>query len=360
MGIVVLPPDINFSDVGFIIQKIPQKLKSASKQGIRFGLSATKNVGKAAIEVILTERNQKGVFKSLDDFVRRVNLRVVNRKTLESLIKAGAMDTFGKRNAMLKVLDEIRSSGTSLSKTIATGQGSLFDQTELTKQAAVPFSINSILTATEEAPKEEILSWERELLGFYLTEHPIAKVSARLAKVTTAKIANLDFSASDHEVRLGGIVSSIRKTFTRARREEMCFLKLQDESGSIEIIVFPRVYEASKHLLLPDQIVVIWGRLEINEDTPILIAEKISSLDSALQTETEEEILEVTLPQDADRILLSKIYQVLKSNPGDVPTYLVLPSENGMVKKFPVPMRSRKTSALQKELEILGCRIISL
>ncbi|KKS02942.1 MAG: polymerase III, alpha subunit protein [Candidatus Curtissbacteria bacterium GW2011_GWA2_41_24] len=360
MGIVVLPPDINFSDVGFIIQKIPQKLKSASKQGIRFGLSAIKNVGKAAIEVILTERNQKGVFKSLDDFVRRVNLRVVNRKTLESLIKAGAMDTFGKRNAMLKVLDEIRSSGTSLSKTIATGQGSLFDQTELTKQAAVPFSINSILTATEEAPKEEILSWERELLGFYLTEHPIAKVSAKLAQVTTAKIADLDFSASDHEVRLGGIVSSIRKTFTRARREEMCFLKLQDESGSIEIIVFPRVYEASKHLLLPDQIVVIWGRLEINEDTPILIAEKISSLDSALQTETEEEILEVTLPQDADRILLSKIYQVLKSNPGDVPTYLVLPSENGMVKKFPVPMRSRKTSALQKELEILGCRIISL
>ena len=79
-----------------------------------------------------------------------------------------------------------------------------------------------------------------------------------------------------------------------------------------------------------------------------------------MQTETEEEILEVTLPQDADRILLSKIYQVLKSNPGDVPTYLVLPSENGMVKKFPVPMRSRKTSALQKELEILGCRIISL
>ena len=360
MGIVVLPPDINFSDVGFTIQKARQTVKSGSKQGIRFGLSAIKNVGKAAIEAIHSERNQKGVFKSLDDFVRRVNLRVVNRKTLESLIKAGAMDTFGKRNAMLKVLDEIRSSGTSLSKTIATGQGSLFDQTELTKQAAVPFSINAILTATEEAPKEEILSWERELLGFYLTEHPIAKVSAKLAKVTTGKISELDFFTSDREVKLGGIISGTRKTFTRARREEMCFLKLQDESGSIEVIVFPRVYAASKHLLLPDQIIVIWGRLEINEDTPILIAEKIASLDSALQTETEEEILEVTLPQDADRILLSKIYQVLKSNPGDVPTYLVLPSENGMVKKFPVPMRSRKTSALQKELEILGCRIISL
>ena len=360
MNIIILPPDINFSSVDFTIEEAKEKSRKVSRRGIRFGLSAIKNVGKAAIEAILSERDQKEPFKSLDDFVRRVNLRVVNRKTLESLIKAGAMDNFGKRNAQLKVLSEIRSSGSSLSKTIATGQGSLFDEVEVEKQSGPSLSINSVLNTTEEAPKEEILSWERELLGFYLTEHPLVKVADKMAKFTTTKISELDIWTGDKEVKLGGIISSIRKTLTKVRREEMCFIKLQDETGSIEVLVFPKVYASCKQYLLPDQIIIVWGKLEINEETPIIIAERILSLESAVKAdEIEEETLEVSLPKDTDRILLSKIYQILKENPGEASTYLLLPKENGAAKKFPVPFTSRKTSALKKELEVLGCRVVN-
>ena len=270
------------------------------------------------------------------------------------------MDNFGKRNAQLKVLSEIRSSGSSLSKTIATGQGSLFDEVEVEKQSGPSLSINSVLNTTEEAPKEEILSWERELLGFYLTEHPLVKVADKMAKFTTTKISELDIWTGDKEVKLGGIISSIRKTLTKVRREEMCFIKLQDETGSIEVLVFPKVYASCKQYLLPDQIIIVWGKLEINEETPIIIAERILSLESAVKAdEIEEETLEVSLPKDTDRILLSKIYQILKENPGEASTYLLLPKENGAAKKFPVPFTSRKTSALKKELEVLGCRVVN-
>ncbi len=354
IGIEVLPPDINFSDVDFTIRA---KGKSYT-QGIRFGLSAIKNVGKAAIEAIISEREKSGPFKSLDDFTRRVNLRAVNRKTLESLIKAGGMDRFGKRNAMLKVLDEIKASGSSLSKTIATGQGSLFEDSLLDSRETIS-NYTTILNTIEEAPREEILAWERELLGLYLTEHPLAKVADKIAKIVSAKIAELEVLENEvKEVKIGGIIASVRKTLTKVNKAEMCFIKLQDESGSIEVVVFPRTYEAARNILVPDRIVIITGKLEASEDNPVVIADKVNSLEDFDQEENfEDEILEVTLPKEADRILLAQIYQVLKANPGDMPIYLLLPAENGVPKKFAVPFSSRRSHDLIRELETLGCTI---
>src|SRR4030042_6471491 len=254
MKILILPPDVNFSQTGFAIEKM------GDKEGIRFGLSAIKNVGKAAIEAILTEREKSGSFKSLNDFVKRVNLRVVNRKTLESLIKAGAMDKFGKRNAMLSVLDDLKNSGVSLSRSIAQGQGSLFDAEELEKHTSNTSSIDSVLQSVQEAAKEEILSWERELLGFYLTEHPLTKVQSKIDQITHTKIADIDpLSQTESSVKICGIVVSVRKTLTKRNKEEMCFAKIQDITGSLEIIVFPRAYSQAKGYLMPDQIVVVSG-----------------------------------------------------------------------------------------------------
>jgi len=359
MAITVLPPDINFSNVGFTIKSVKDK-KGVERQAIRFGLSAIKNVGHAAIEAILSERNEKGSFTSIDDFVKRVNLRVVNRKTLESLIKAGAMDRFGRRNAMLKVLDEIRSSGSSLSKTIATGQGSLFNEEDLANSKTSSFSVNTILEKTEEAPKEEILSWERELLGFYLTEHPLTKVIDKLTAATTAKISDLDLlDIKDREVKIGGIIASIRRTFTKVRKEEMCFLKLQDQTGSIEVLVFPKVYAVSQKNILPDQIVVISGKIDAQEETVILIAEKIQTIDEAIKISSQSpKAIKIIVPESTDRILLSQIYQILKDSPGEIPVYLVLPSENGASRKFPIPFGLQKTLELEEKLEALGCQII--
>ena len=357
MKIPVLPPDVNSSATGFSIENIN------GKRGIRFGLSAIKNVGKAAIEVITSERTAQGEFKSFDDFARRVNLRVVNKKTLESLIKAGALDNFGRRNALLKVLDMIKSSNVSLNKFVAAGQSSLFSEQELEKQETSSHSSVLSLNSIEEAPKEEILSWERELLGFYLTEHPLIKVADQIAKVTTSKIAEIDpFVSASRSIILAGIIASCRKTFTKLKKEEMCFLKLQDTTGTIEVIVFPKVFALTKQYLLPDQIVVIWGKLEQGETSQVLIAQKVSLLSEVRQSEPEEdfqEVLELALPKDADRILLSRIYQILKENPGATSIYLVLPGDNGSIRKISVPFGSKRSENLIKELETLGCRIIN-
>ena len=354
MKIKVLPPDVNDSKVGFAIEK------SGGAEGIRFGLSAIKNVGKAAIEAIITERKSKGSFNSLDDFVKRVNLRVVNRKTLESLIKAGAMDKFGRRNAMLRILSEIKSSGASLSKTIATGQGSLFREEELEKHDSQRSTISKILETMPEAPKEELLSWERELLGLYLTEHPLAKVEEKLSKLITSNIADLDhFQYVGKTISLGGIISTIRKTFTKIKQEEMCFLKLQDRTSTVEVIVFPKVYAAAKTLLSPDQIVLVAGKLESDEQSLTLIAESIKTIEEAEEKMlAEDAALEVAIPKNADRVLLSRIYEILRNSPGDLPTFLVLPSENGNSKKMPLPFGTQKTGELESNLKNIGCRIL--
>lgn len=367
MGILVLPPDINSSNTGFIIEKFSQKdIPSLSKtivykqNAIRFGLSAIKNVGNAAIDAIFTEREAGGPFKSFDDFVKRVNLRTVNRKTMESLIKAGAIDAFGKRNAMLKVLDEIKASGVSLSRTISQGQGSLFEENEINKKNAMSASVNLVLNSTEEAPKEEILSWERELLGFYLTEHPLAKVADQIEQLVSIKIGEIDpLIHGGKIVKLGGIIASIRKTVTKLRKEEMCFLKLQDTTATIEVIVFPRAYSQARDIISTDKIVLITGKLETGDESPVLIAESLSLLESEKRLEDiPQELLSIILPKDADRVLLSKIYEILKSNPGITTTYLVLPGQDSTNRKIPVPFTVSRSVNLENELLNLGCKII--
>ncbi len=351
--ILVLPPDINTSNTGFSIEGIN------GKKGIRFGLSAIKNVGQAAITAIISEKDANGQYLTLDDFVRRVNLRVVNRKTLESLIKAGALDKFGKRNAMLQVLDEIKNTGVSLSRTIASGQDSLFDEKELevTKSTASMFSIN--LHTALEAPKEEILSWEKQLLGFYLTEHPLAKFQRRLTEMTSCTIVEIEPETHGSKtIKIGGIIAAIRTTLTKVRQEEMCFLKLQDTTGSIEVIVFPRVYSQAKSMLKAEQIVIISGKLEAEEQSRVIIADGVSSINAATLENLNQEYVEIGIPEGADRILLSKIYEVLKANKGPVPAYLSLPSSNGQARKIPVPFGVSPDSTLRLELDSLGCELL--
>ncbi len=368
MGILVLQPDINKSVTGFKIEQITKEeyeLEKAKgiiyKDTIRFGLSAIKNVGKAAIDSIISERDTNGLYKSIDDFVRRVNLRSVNRKTIESLIKAGAMDNFGKRNAMLKVLDEIKATGTSISKAISQGQGSLFGEED--HEVSQPTSsITRILTTTEEAPKEEILSWERELLGFYLTEHPLAKFSEKLDQITSVRIGEIDLHVfAGKTIKLAGIIASVRKTVTKVKKEDMCFIKLQDLSGTLEVIAFPRTYQTARDIINPDQIVVISGKLEAGEDTPVLIANEITLLEAEQDfgPNSIEESFNITLPRQTDRVLLSKIYEVLKESPGRTITNLILPGEDSANRQIPVPFTVSRTVDLESRLEDLGCILIN-
>lgn len=366
MGILVLAPDINHSHTGFDIENIKDAdLEETKKKGIlykesiRFGLSAIKNVGKAAIDAIITDRNENGPFKSLDNFAKRVNLRAVNRKTMESLIKAGAMDEFGKRNAMLKVLDDLKSTGYSLLKAVSEGQGALFD-TESLETTSNSQAIEHILTSTGEASREEILSWERELLGFYLTEHPLSKIKDQIEKIATSSIGEINLDElRGKTVKLAGIIASIRKTVTKVRKEEMCFIKLQDMSGTIEVVVFPRTYETTKSMILPDKIVTISGKMDSNEETPVLIANDINIFSEHFTGDiADDESFEITLPPSTDRILLSQIYEVLKNSPGNLPAYLIVPGSDNQNRKIPVPFKVIRSVEVERELASLGCTML--
>lgn len=259
----------------------------------------------------------------------------------------------------MKIIEGIKASGSSLTKAVAEGQGALFDETEMEKSnsSSAP---RIDMDAIDEAPKEEILSWERELLGLYLTEHPLAKFAARLSQVSSSQISDLEsLTSHSKSVRLGGIISAVRTTLTKVRQEEMCFLKLQDLTGTIEVIVFPRVFKESRHLIAADKIVLVSGKLETDE-APILIAEKITTIDEDQEAELPiEDYLEISIPKNADRILLSKIYEAIKANPGQEKIYLILPQGNGSSRKFSVPFGTSRNRDLEESLAHLGCKIIN-
>ncbi len=355
MGIKILPPNINHSEVGFTIEKVD------GHDAIRFGLSAIKNVGSAAINEIIESRNRLGPFKSLEDFCRRVNLRIVNRKTLESLIKAGAMDVFGNRNSMLAALDQIKKDGVSLARRVAEGQTGLFD--DLANEEG--FSAHSRLDSLEEVPKSELLAWEKQLLGFYLTEHPFKRMLHLITSKTTHKIFELkDETDQGAQVKVGGVVGEIRRTFTKSTGAQMAFFKLEDETGYVEVVVFPKLFGEAKKFLVSDSVLIVEGEVDRREDIVYLIARRITQLASSedvIQSADDDQndnVLEVILPSGVNRQILQQIYQLLKAHPGPYQTLLVIPGHNGENRKIPIPFTISLDESLSDGLKKLGCDIV--
>ena len=257
----VLPPDINKSQSDFSIE---------NKINIRFGLTAVKNVGSAAIKSILDAR-AKGKFKSFKDFCIRVDLGPVNKKTIESLIKAGAMDTFGKRAALLKTYPEIVAMAHKKRKHQDEGQASLFGDSEETEHEK-----EILISNVEDFSVEEKLYFEKEFLGLYLTSHPQKHNLLNLKSQTTHEIEALKEEEEGVKIKIGGIIESSRRIFTKKNNNEMAFLLIGNENGiSIECVVFPRVFEDYKHLLIVDSVIIIEGRLDLKNDKAAVIAEKI-------------------------------------------------------------------------------------
>lgn len=262
LGITVLPPDINKSGKDFSIE---------GGSSIRFGLSAVKNVGEAAIEAIFDTRSDKQ-FSGLADFCLRVNLSTVNKKTMESLIKAGAMDEFGKRAALLIGLSENTNKANQIKKQATDGQESLFDSDSDPLPAETAFDTAEI----EDFTSEEKLGFEKEYLGFYLSSHPHLETLSGLKSITTHELENLGEEKEGTRVKIGGIVENTKKIFTKKSNSEMAFLTLGDEKGiNIECVIFPKVFELYRDLLFNDNAIVIDGKLDIKEDRPVILAETI-------------------------------------------------------------------------------------
>lgn len=262
LKVVTLPPDINKSDSDFAIE---------NKSSIRFGLTAIKNVGTAAIKSVLDGRS-KGKFKDLSDFCSRVDLGPVNKKTLESLIKAGAMDSFGNRASLLISFPEIVARLHKQKKQNDAGQTSLFGDSPATASSSKTLS-NSVSDFTS----NEKLAFEKEFLGLYLTSHPQLANLMYLKSVISHEIELLEDEQEGTRVKIGGIIESARKIFTKKNNNEMAFLVIGNEKGlSIECIVFPRIFEMHKSLLVRDSVIIIEGHLDTKNDKPTIIAEKIS------------------------------------------------------------------------------------
>lgn len=264
INIQVLPPDINKSEKDFSIE-------DGSK--IRFGLSAIKNVGEAAIDVIFNARSKKP-FVSLADFCMRVNLSTINKKTMESLIKSGAMDSFGKRAALIINLSENTNKANKIKKMANDGQESLFDNYSNDEHEDVNIDSADI----DDFTTEEKLYFEKEYLGIYLSSHPHLKTLSSMRSQATHSLGELDELEEGSIIKIAGIIENSKKIITKKSNSEMAFLTIGDETGiNVECIIFPKIYEENKKFIANDTAIFINGKIDKKDDRPVIIVDSISS-----------------------------------------------------------------------------------
>jgi DNA polymerase-3 subunit alpha len=263
LGIESLPPDVNSSSSDFVIEG----------QSIRFGLGAVKNVGDGPVETILQAREAEGRFSDLDDFCRQVDLRQVNRRALECLIKVGALDCFGHRAQLLEMIDRMMALSQRTHDAREIGQLSMFDLAEGVDMGSA-ISILDIAPDVAEPPHRELLGWEKELVGVYLSEHPLQRFSERLSEVVTAYTGEIEETMAGQRVTMAGLVSWVRPHTTR-RGEPMAFVQLEDMQGTIEIVVFPSIFKDTEDLWQEDKILVVQGRVDSQSREPKIICESV-------------------------------------------------------------------------------------
>ncbi|RJQ37776.1 DNA polymerase III subunit alpha [Candidatus Parcubacteria bacterium] len=262
MGLSILAPSVNSSRATFTV---------VSDKEIRFGLGSIKNVGTNIVDAIIAAREAGGPFVSIDDFVGRVQSKDLNKKSLESLIKCGALDELGERGLLLANLDRVLEYAREIQKAAAMGQSSLFGGAE-----AGPAAMLS-LDAAEPAAKRDRLTWEKELLGLYLSEHPLDDYRDRLAKKVTAACAALGGQPRDTLVTVGGLVSGAKRITTKAGAA-MLFVQLEDHTGKTEVLVFPRLLEKSAAMWQVDKVLLVRGRVSRDRDEPKILADAVTEV----------------------------------------------------------------------------------
>ncbi len=378
MSIDVLPPDVNESFVEFAV--VP------TTNQIRFGMNAIKNVGTGAVEEILRARAE-GKFESLEDFFTRVNVRTVNRKALESLTKAGAFDRFGSRELLLHNFDVLLAFAQRVQKDAQSGQtdlfGNLLEETAATKPQ---------LKLDEAAPKinqHEQLTWERELLGLYLSQHPLELYETFLSE-QTVPISDLKPEHNGKSVSVGGAVTDVREITTK-NGQKMAFVKIEDLGGEIEIILFPGAYQSTVGLWERDRVVLVRGKISA-KDRDGNIGEEIKVMADDAREVTPEQAssygptgkkvksptassarkaasapgpgakaadqasprVYVRLADTADQQLLLSLKEAIDQHRGDTDVVLVLGApENKQIIRLPSGMQ-RNEASIAKLTELVG------
>jgi DNA polymerase-3 subunit alpha len=307
LGIEVLPPDVNTSQIDFAVVE----------GKIRFGLNAVKNVGESACREIVRARVEGGPFESIWDFTERVDPQVSNKRALESLVKAGALDSTGaSRKGMLECLEHALSWGQKQQADKLLGQGSIFDLGDAAGETA-PRHHPAI--PAEEYEKGELLHMEKESLGLYVSEHPLSGIRDQLRRKTDCALSELERRRDGEIVVVGGIVSAIKQLTTK-KGEPMVFVGLEDVTGSVEVVAFNSVYAQARDLIVQERILVVKGRVDHKQQGETkLIALEITPFEAVLERR------EVRLKVDA-RIapagLIRELADVVGRYPGEAPVYV--------------------------------------
>lgn len=285
LNVAVLPAHINLSASGFRFEPLPDGMLGEydNRMGIRFGLSAIRNVGESPIEAILQERDKHGPFKSLEDMAERVHRQHINKRVVESLIKSGALDPQpdgtmpGSRRQKLHVLDQVISAAADAQKTREQGQVSMFDMFGGSGEEQLS-SVSVTFPMINETPADykEQLGWEKELLGMYISAHPVAQALQNIAsdpnRLTLSQITE---EHKNQKITLIGMLTGLRRIMTK-KNDTMLIAQVEDLDGTIEMVAFPKVYEKFVNFWQEDNIVAITGKIEDRRDSLQLVCDSVS------------------------------------------------------------------------------------
>ncbi len=323
-GIAVLPPDVNESGVDF----------TAVGSQIRFGLSAVKGVGEEAVRAIIEARERGGPFSDLFDLAARVNARQVNRRVFEALVKCGATDALpGNRAEKLAALDLAVDLATRATRDAELGQVSLFGD------GAAGTALAPVLPRLNPPSQREMLAWEKEMLGIFVSGHPLAGVQDRLVLMGATPIKELRALDDDAPVTVAGAVSSLRRATTRAGGQ-ILVAQLEDTTGSCEVVVFPKLYTQVQQLFEPDRILIVKGRLRLRErpgatsaeEPPIELsvgAHEVAPFEAPVER---GEIVRGWHIDVSERTQIDRLAALIDAWPGDAPVTL---HAHGKVRRLP-------------------------
>jgi DNA polymerase-3 subunit alpha len=349
MGIKVQPPDVNASAVRF----------SVDGESIRFGLAAIKNVGEAAMESILATRRTEGSFRSLDDFCVRVDLRLVNRRVIESLIKAGALDSLGLTRAhLLAHVDTALEAGQRQQREKADGQASFFDL--MSAPASAPRAEPAAMIPEWEL--DQRLQYEKEVLGFYVSGHPLARHRPLAESLGVTPIAELAGKGGGARVLLFGQITALKETSTKSGNR-MAFATLEDIDGAVELTIFPEPYRLAADVLRAREPVLVRGRVDDSDKGRVVLAEDVRALERALGEAAGRETEPAPSPPHTVRLrlrpngdaqaLLRAVRAACAASPGAVPLFvhILLPAHEIVVYARECPVEP--SPALCERLEAL-------
>ncbi len=316
MGVQIAPPDINTCDRDF----------AADDDSVRFGLAAVKGVGAKAVDAIVLARREVGRFRNLYHFCENVDLRAVNRSTIEALIKCGAFDALGgHRAAMLAALDGAIKVGQGAAEDRKSGQMSFFGAVEDANGQTPPPQFPEV----EPLSESQLLAYEKETLGFFVSSHPLVQFGRELDSLSQpagVNLAGLESCADGTPVTIGCMIASVRGTFTKRDNRKMAMLTLEDLTGKCDAVVFPKTYDACGELLRQEEIVFIVGTIDRRRERPSVIVEEIVPIDRAIEKLTGSVLLR--LPKGTEGEPAEKLRQILKKHHGLCPVYIELRTEH--------------------------------